>query len=139
MTETTKRGGTLEETRLALERWRRAHGGRGKPIPLALWRQAAGVARAHGVGVTARALRVSPAKLARLAAAPAVDAPAATRVTAAPGFVALGGLRVSASREAGVVLELVHHDGARMRVEVTGDACGVELATIARAFWSRGA
>lgn len=64
MANATKRGGSLEETREALERWRRAHGGRGKPIPAAFWTDAASVARVHGVGATARALRrVLPARV----------------------------------------------------------------------------
>lgn len=148
MTETTKRVGALEETRVALERWRRAHGGRGRPIPAALWAEAAAVARTQGLGATARALRMNPAKLARLVGA-APRAPGAgveARAVAAPAFVALEGLRVPASRESGVpasrerglVVELASRDGDRMRVELTGDAHGAELAELARAFWSRG-
>lgn len=140
MAEAAKRVGTLEEMRAALEQWRRAHGGRGRPIPAALWAEAAAVARTQGLGATARALRMNPAKLARLVAA-APRAPGAgseARAASAPAFVALGGLRVPASRESGVVVELASRDGDRMRVELTGDAHGVELAELARAFWSRG-
>ncbi len=39
----------LETTREALAKWRRMHGGRGRPIPTAFWSDAAEVARAHGV------------------------------------------------------------------------------------------
>ena len=116
----------LEETRTALERWRRAGGGSGRPIPAELWSDAAAVARTLGVSRTARALRVDPRKLATLAAA------------AEPvGFVALGALEARGASK--MVLELVSRDGDRVRIEVVGEANGDALATLARAFWSRGA
>ena len=143
MAEATKRGGALEATRSALERWRRVHGGRGRPIPAALWKEAASVAHTQGVSATARALRVSPTKLARLVGAPgcegvATRAPPGGLGAEAPRFVALDGLRLDARREGSVVVELVGSDGERVRVEVTGDARGVDLAALVRAFWSRG-
>lgn len=139
MAEPMKRAGSLDETRAALERWRRTHGGRGKPIPAALWTAAACVARAEGVIATAHALRINPAKLARLVATTAAPArpTSSARACAAPGFVALEGLRVPPNREASVVLELRSASGDSMRVEVTGDAHGLELAALARAFWDR--
>lgn len=133
MTNAAKQQGrSLDGARAALERWRRTHGGRGRPIPPALWSEAAMVARAHGVEATARALRVNPTKLARLVgtAPRAADAEAAT-------FVALDGLRLEGRREAGAVIELVGCAGERMRIEVTGEVRGVDVAALARAFWSR--
>src|SRR5271154_706465 len=62
-----KRGKDLETAREALASWRRLHGGRGRPIPAALWSDAADVARANGVAETARALRLDPRKLAKYA------------------------------------------------------------------------
>jgi hypothetical protein len=136
MVQDAKRGRSLEETRAALERWRRAHGGRGRPIPLALWTEAAEVARTNGVGATARALRVDAGKLGRLArgAAPGSPPNAAEPST----FVALEGLGLRTAREGRTaVLELVGRDGDRVRLEVVGDAGAIDVAGLARAFWSR--
>jgi hypothetical protein len=131
------RGKDLDTTREALESWRRLHGGRGRPIPAALWSDAAGVARANGVAKTARALRLNPRRLAELAEGRAESAP---RSVAEPaGFVELGGLRLGESREPRVaVLEFMGREGDRVRVEVVGGAgSAVELVALARAFWSR--
>ena len=112
--------------------WRRTHGGRGRPIPAALWSDAADVARANGVAKTARALRLDARKLAKLAEA---------RAERAPAFVEIGAIGLSEPREARTtVLELVGREGDRVRVEIAGDAGGVvDLVALARAFWSRGA
>lgn len=126
----------LEATREALASWRRMHGGRGRPIPAALWSDAADVARAHGVTETARALRLDPRKLAKLA-----EDSAAQSVVEAAGFVELGGLGLGERREPPkAVLELVGREGDRVRVEIVGDAGGVVgLVALARAFWGRSA
>ncbi len=126
----------LEATREALTRWRRQHGGRGRPIPTALWAEAADVARGHGVAETARALRLDPRKLAKLAEGRAGQ----SRVEAA-GFVELGDLGLGERREPPkAVLELVGREGDRVRMEIVGDAGGVvDLVALARAFWSRSA
>lgn len=47
----TKRGEDLEAVREALAGWRRTQGGRGRPIPPALWSKAADVARTGSVRV----------------------------------------------------------------------------------------
>jgi hypothetical protein len=136
MTNTARQQGrSLDGTRAALERWRRAHGGRGRPIPPALWSEAATVARTHGVEATARALRVNATKLAGLVGTPGAASAGAAAETAT--FVALDGLRLEGRREAGAVIELVSCDGERMRIEVTGEVRGVDLVALARAFWSR--
>ena len=127
----------LETVRESLASWRRSHGGRGRPIPAALWSDAADVARANGVAETARALRIDAGKLAKLVEG---RAEGALRSAVAPAtFVELGGLGLGAPREASrVVLELVGREGDRVRVELVGDGCGVvEVVALARAFWSR--
>jgi hypothetical protein len=129
------RGKDLDTAREALASWRRLHGGRGRPIPAALWSHAAGVARASGVAETARALRLNPRKLAKLAEAQAESAP--RRVVERAGFVEIGGLGLSEPRT--VALELVGREGDRVRVEVVGGAGSAveQLVALARAFWSR--
>jgi hypothetical protein len=131
------RGKDLDTTREALASWRRSHGGRGRPIPAALWSDAADVARANGVAETARALRLDPRRLAKLAEGRAERAPRS--VVEAAGFVELGGLGLGEPREQrAVVVELVGREGDRVRVEVAGGAgSAVELVALARAFWSR--
>jgi hypothetical protein len=120
----------LDTTREALASWRRLHGGRGRPIPAALWSDAADVARANGVAETARALRLNPTKLAKLAEG------APRSVVEPVGFVELGSLGFREPRT--VALELVGREGDRVRVEVVGGAgSAVELVALARAFWSR--
>ena len=127
----------LETTREALTTWRRLHGGRGRPIPAALWSDAADVARASSVAETARALRLDPRKLAKLADGGAENA---SRSGAPPmGFVELGGLGLGERHEPRkAVVELVGREGDHVRVEIVGDAGGVvELVALARAFWGR--
>ena len=131
----TKRGKDLEAAREALASWRRTHGGRGRPIPPALWSRAADVARWAGVPEVARALRLDAGKLARLVEGGGARAP---RSGVEPAdFVELGCLELGTPRAPRrTVLELVGHEGDRVRVEV-GDGGGVDLVAIARAFWSR--
>jgi hypothetical protein len=131
------RGKDLDTTREALASWRRSHGGRGRPIPAALWSDAAAVARANGVAETARALRLNPRKLAKLAEGRGESAPRSAVETA--GFVELGGLGLGELRgPRAVMLELVGREGDRVRVEVVGEGgSAVELVALARAFWSR--
>jgi hypothetical protein len=124
------RGKDLDTAREALASWRRLHGGRGRQIPAALWSDAADVARANGVAETARALRLNPRKLAKLAEG------APRSVVEPVGFVELGGLGFKEPRT--VALELVGREGDRVRVEVVGgEGSAVELVALARAFWSR--
>jgi hypothetical protein len=129
----------LETTREELARWRRSHGGRGRPIPAALWSDAADVARANGVAETARALRLNPRKLAKLVEDRPESAPRS--VAEPPVFMELGGLGLGERREPRkAVVELVGREGDRVRVEMVGDAGGVvEIVALARAFWSRSA
>lgn len=134
MVHDNKQAKDLEAVRRVLTDWRRRHGGRGRPIPAALWSDAADVARAGGVAETARALRLDPTKLAKLAEGLAESAPRS--VVEPAGFVELGGLGLAEPRKA--VLELVGREGDRVRVELIGDAGGgVDVVALARAFWSR--
>ena len=131
----TRRGKGLEAAREALASWRRTHGGRGRPIPPALWSKAADVARGVGVPEVARALRLDAGKLARLVEGEMESAPRSG--VEAADFVELGSLELGMAREPRrTVLELVGHEGDRVRVEV-GDGGGVDLVSIARAFWGR--
>ena len=133
----TDTGREVAATSRALAEWRRDHGGRGRAIPEALWGRAVEAARTTGVGEAARALRLDRR---RLQARVAAKAKARTGVVAAGDrFVEVTGLTMLPSGPcAATVVELVGRDGERVRVEVAGDARGVDLAELARAFWSRG-
>src|ERR1700733_12672170 len=137
MVHDRNRGSDLDTTREALASWRRSYGGRGRPIPAALWSDAADVARANGVAETARALRLDPRKLAKLAEGEMLSSPRS--VVEPAGFVELGDLRLGEPRvPRTAVIELVGREGDRVRVETVGDAGGVVgLVALARAFWSR--
>ena len=131
----TKQRKDLEAAREALASWRRTHGGRGRPIPPALWSKAADVARGVGVPEVARALRLDAGRLARRVEGGAESAPRSEVEPVA--FVELGGLALGTPREPRrTVIELVGHEGDRVRVEV-GEGGGVDLVAIARAFWGR--
>jgi hypothetical protein len=136
MGQNRRRGQDLEATREALAKWRRSHGGRGRPIPTELWSAAADVADANGVAEVARALRLDPRKLAKV-----VEGSAPRNGVEPAQFMELGGLDLSEPRGRGkAVLELVGREGDRVRVEILGDASvAEELVALARAFWSRSA
>ena len=137
MVQDNKRANDLEAVCEALACWRRLEGGRGRPIPAALWSNAAEVARAIGVAETAHRLRLDPRKLARLAEGQAERAPRS--VVEPVGFVELASVGLGEPPEPRrAVVELLGREGDRMRVELVGDAShAVDLAGLARAFWSR--
>ena len=115
----------MRKVYLRLKRWRSSHARR-VPIPEALWAAAGGLARAHGINPTAKALHLEYGKLKQRAeaAAPTVkrrvgkataDAPRRTRRTAPPTFVEL--LAPPAGNFPGAVVELEGRRG-RMRIEL---------------------
>ena len=89
----------MRKVYLRLKRWRSSHARR-VPIPDSLWAAAGGLARAHGINPTAKALHLEYGKLRQRAeaAVPPVkrrvvkataEAPRHTRRTAPPTFVEL--------------------------------------------------
>jgi len=118
-----------------LERWRRAHGGRGRRIPAQLWAAAVDVARVEGVEAAAHGLRMSRAGLQRRLAA-AGDASETQALDAVRGgFVEIdtGVLRVAAR----AVVQLHSRDGEQLRVELY-EVDSFDVAALARVFLSRG-
>jgi hypothetical protein len=129
-------GSQIESTRERLERWRREHGGTGRSIPEEFWEEAARVARAEGIAVTARALRLDRYRLARRADVEIErDTGAEAGTGAGGGFVELSASRLCLS--ARTVVRLEGRDGERITVEFEG-AAGVDVVALAKAFWSRG-
>lgn len=136
MAEREAERGRLSEVERRLSRWRRAHGGRGRPIPQALWEAAVEVAGEEGVERTARVLGVDRGRLARRVARGAESAVAAPepRALSRAGFVEVDAQRVLSRGQ--VVVRLWGRDGERVEIAVDGGM--VDVTAVAQAFWSRG-
>lgn len=118
-----------------LARWRAQRGGRGRPIPEALWAAAAEVAAVDGVEATARALDVDRARLSRrVKQSPprAVGAPNAS-LAATASFVEVDAERVFSRGQ--MLVRLTNRDGEHLEIALEGGAA--DVTTVARAFWSR--
>jgi hypothetical protein len=113
-----------------MERWRCDFGGRGRPIPAALWDEAVGVARVEGVDATARALRLDRARLASRVERSAES----LHEDAEAGFVEIdaGGLCAPGQ----TVVRLVSRDGERLEIALSA-VCAVDVSALAREFWAR--
>jgi hypothetical protein len=137
MAEREKSGEQLVRVQKHLARWRARHGGRGRPIPAALWAAAAEVATTEGVEATARALDVDRARLLRrMNGAPP---PRSVVVRKAPlpataGFVEVDAARVFSRGQ--MLVRLTNRDGEQLEIALEGGAA--DVATVARAFWRRG-
>ena len=120
----------LALTHTRLTQWRAQHGGRGIPVPEALWAEVVKVARVEGADTTARALRLDRA---RLEARMAMDR--GTEVAeASSGFVELDAGRLGLSPR--TVVRFHGRDGERLEVELSAGTA-IELAALAEAFWHR--
>lgn len=136
MAEREKGREQLARVRKQLARWRARHGGRGRPIPTTLWAAAAEVASAEGVDATARALGVDRARLLRrmMGSAP----PSSVGVPSAPLHATAGFVEVDAARvfsRGQMLVRLTSRDGEQLEIALEGGAA--DVATVARAFWSR--
>lgn len=120
----------LSRTRQRLERWRRRHGGPGRPIPEDFWHEAVELARLEGVGPTARALRLDRQRL--IARMSETDGPQTADIEAGFVEVETGGLWLSGQ----TIVRFEGPDGERLQVEVNG-ATPVDLVGLAQAFWRR--
>ena len=121
----------LETAREALASWRRQYGGPGRRIPEGFWNQARELARVHGVGETARALRLNPGRLGAVVGQALAVAPTSVEPEA---FVELTGLKVG-ERDSTAVVEFLGREGDCVRVRVAATA--VDIVGLAGAFWSR--
>jgi transposase len=113
---------TMGSVSRRLRRWRGEHGGPGRRIPEELWQMAAEVACVEGVEVTARALRLDRARLARHVE---TWRPPAAAATAPVQYIELGASEVEPTGQRACV-EVSTAGGDRLRIEVVG---GVDLAT----------
>ena len=124
----------MEQARQQLERWRRTCPHRSR-IPEPLWAAAVELARQHGIGATARTLRLDYTRLkVRLESTRRVSgarSQPASRRAKPPAFVELIGPRPGSFPESVVELE---GPRGRMRIELKGIAT-VGLVALSRALW----
>jgi hypothetical protein len=126
----------LGRVRRRIELWRERYGGRGQPIPKELWDAAVEVARSEGVKATARGLRVDRGRLSRRVglAIRAPGSPPEETAGVRGGFVEVDARGVCAPGQ--TVLRFEGRDGERLEVEL-GVTSALDIADLARAFWSR--
>ena len=123
----------LAQLRTRLARWRAAHGGRGIPVPEALWAEAVEAAGVEGVEATARALHLDRSRLAtRMTVVAASGGEIAGEVGG--GFVELDAGRLGLSPR--TVVRLEGRDGERLELEL-GAGAEIDVAALAEAFWRR--
>jgi hypothetical protein len=135
MAERKTTRGQLEQVQKRLARWRARHGGRGRPIPDALWAAAATVASTVGVDATARALDVDRARLSRRVKrlpSSSVATPKASSPASA-SFVEVDAERVFSRGQ--MLVRLTNRDGEQLEIALEGGAA--DVTAVARAFWSR--
>ena len=130
-----RNGESLEEVRERFKRWRETRG-RGEHVPRELWVAAVGVARVHGLHVTARELHLDTGGLKRRQ-----QEPPGGPLQAARSEMQFVELTVAPAREPGAqrlgecVIEMESRRGAKMRVELKGEGLA-NLAGLCSAFWS---
>jgi hypothetical protein len=122
----------LDQTRIRLAQWRAQHGGRGIPVPEALWAEAIEVARVEGVEATARGLRLDRSRL----AARMTRSSAAASGEVATRFVEIDARPLGMPPRLVTVIRLEGRDGERLEVELAAGAM-VDVAALVDAFWRR--
>ena len=133
-------GDSLEALRQRFEQWRRGRR-QGERIPAALWVAAVKEARARTVYRVARALRLDYAMLKLRAQRPGKARGAAPGHSVSPRFVELfaptpmTATTPAAPGRAQCVVEMQNVRGAKMRVELDGEALA-GLVGLCRTFWS---
>lgn len=138
--------GKAEQTAVAVEllsqlkrRFQQWRAGRqvGQRIPSQLWDEAVSAVAEHGACRVARELRLDYAVLKRRAALAGADA--SSNSVAPPRFVELFTSAAASlpaqGTHAACVLEMANARGAKMRVELRGDALA-GLPALCNAFWS---
>ena len=123
----------LRRAQLGLRRWREERARPGVRIPEQLWALAVEAARQEGVDTAARALGVNRRRLAERAAAES-EAKAQMGSAGVSEFIELNLSDFQGSSWA--VLELSGADGERLKMMIKG-GCNLDLAGLARAFFSR--
>ncbi len=128
-------GESLEQVRERFKRWRETRG-RGEHVPRELWVAAVGIARVHGLHVTARELHLDYGGLKRRQ-----QEQAGSTLQAARKETQFVEWTIAPARESGdplrreCVIEMESRRGAKMRVELNGQGLA-GLVGLCSAFWS---
>lgn len=120
--------GVISDVRRRLDAWRKSRPKWG-PIPAPLWKEAAALARAHGINPIAKALRLDYYSLKRQMEA--VARTPGTKPVAHPAFVEVA-VVPSSPPPAECAVELERSDGARMRVRLSRQE---DLVALSDSFW----
>jgi hypothetical protein len=120
----------LDQARLRFERWREVRTGRSR-IPEALWAEAVGLAREHGLNRTVRALRLNYGDLRKR-----VESTGGTGRIEETGttFVELLTPR-AATGVCECILDLENARGSKMRIQLKGSDAP-EIVHLVSTFWS---
>ena len=129
MVQKTRLPGIVIDVRRRLDAWRKSRPKWG-PIPAPLWKEAADLARIHGINPIAKALRLDYYSLKRQMKAVS-PTPAGAKSIAHQAFVEVA-LAPSSPTPAECVVELERSDGARMRVRTSRPD---DLVVLAESFW----
>lgn len=122
-------GSELERVRCRFERWRKTRK-RCTPIPEILWTSAAKLVREHGLGRTARTLRLNNYSLKkRLSAIEGLPYRSPQKV---PTFIEM--LPAGSSGSSPCIIEMENARGEKMKIHLPGLG-SPELAVLAQSFW----
>ena len=116
-----------------IEKWRRTREKR-SPMPEQLWREAAVLARCHGVYRISQVLRVAYETLRRWTTK--TGPLEAKKQSETAGFVEVALPRVVPAKEAGPVVELADGDGSKLTIRLPAHST-VDVSGLASAWWSR--
>jgi len=120
---------TADPLRVRIALWRETRRYRGGAMPAGLWAEAIVMARRHGVGPTARVLRIDYASLKRR-----LTADGASATDAGPTFVDLGA--AAALGLGPCVIAIDGRRGRRLRLEVSGLRVP-DLVAVMHVAWGR--
>jgi len=120
---------TADPLRVRIAHWRETRSYRGGAMPAGLWAEAIVLARRHGMGPTARVLRIDYASLKRR-----LTADGASASDAGPTFVDLGA--AAALGLGPCVISIDGRRGRRLRLEISGLRVP-DLVAVMQVAWGR--
>ena len=119
---------TADPLRVRIAHWRETRSYRGGAMPAGLWAEAIVLARRHGMGPTARVLRIDYASLKRR-----LTADGAPATDAGPTFVDLGAAALGLGP---CVISIDGRRGRRLRLEISGLRVP-DLVAVMQVAWGR--
>jgi hypothetical protein len=124
----------LEEVEQLFKSWRKTRKHH-KPIPTELWKAAVSLTGTHSIRAISKRLLLNPTELERRVHASCTHPPVKVHDSAVFVEFPLGAPQTQNCK---CIIEMEDQSGAKMKIEVN-DTLGVDLQSICKAFWSRGA